>query len=72
MAVATLEELQRWFDGLTEQERVCRVWVRGEVHSGICGRAAVGLDRMTGPRGLVCEAHKPKTRDWFVRFLAQE
>jgi hypothetical protein len=72
MAITTLEELQGWFDGLTEPERVCRVWVRGKVHSGICGRAAVGMDRMAGPRGLVCDVHKPNTPEWFVRFRPPE
>lgn len=67
MAVATIEELHRWFDQLTEPERVCRVWVRGPIHSGICARAAVGMDRMAGARGLVCELHKPDTPEWFVR-----
>jgi hypothetical protein len=72
MAVTTLEELQRWFDELSEPQRVCQVWVRGEIHSGICGRTAVGVDRMAGPRGLVCELHKPKTPEWFVRFRPRE
>lgn len=68
MAIATLEELRCWFDALSEPQRVCRVWMRGEIHSGICGRAAVGMDRMAGSRGLVCELHKPSTPEWFVRF----
>jgi hypothetical protein len=72
MAITTLEELQSWFDGLAEPERVCRVWVRGKVHSGICARAAVGMDRMAGSRGLVCEVHKPNTPEWFVRFRPPE
>ena len=67
MPMPTLEELRRWYEGLTEQERVCRVWMRDEIHSGICARSAVGIDRMAGPRGLVCDAHKPANRDWFVR-----
>lgn len=67
MAAATVEELRRWFDELSEPERVCRVWLRGEIHSGICARAAVGMDRMAGTRGLVCELHKPDAVERFVR-----
>lgn len=72
MAALTLDELQRWFDALSEPERVCRVWVRNQVHSGICGGAAIGMDRMAGSRGLVCELHKPSTPEWFVRLLPRE
>lgn len=72
MATATIEELHRWFAELSEPERVCRTWVRGKIHSGICGRSAVGIDRMAGARGLVCELHKPNTPEWFVRLRAVE
>jgi hypothetical protein len=72
MAPARLDELRQWFDGLSEPERVCGVWVRGEIYSGICARAAVGMDRMAGPRGLVCELHKPSSPEWFVRFRPGE
>lgn len=66
MPVPTLNELQQWFNQLTDPERVCRLWVRDEIHSGICARAAVGIDPSAGPSGLVCETHKPSARV-FVR-----
>jgi hypothetical protein len=71
MAVATLDELKQWFNGLEESQRVCRTMTRTEDYSAMCGRAAVGMDRLNGPRGLVCEAHKPQER-WFVRLRQQE
>lgn len=72
MAVPTLEELQRWFDGLDEMQRICRVMVKDEAHMHICGRDAVGLDRHAGPRGLVCAGHRPANPDWFVELRKKE
>lgn len=69
MSVPTLEELQRWFDGLDSAQRVCREWIRTESYTAICGREAVGIDRLQHAKhndGLVCETHKPQER-WFVR-----
>lgn len=71
MRTLTLEELQAWFKDLHPQERICRVWVKTEAFSHICGRDAVGVNRMEGGKkaqlGLVCETHKPGNPDWFIR-----
>jgi hypothetical protein len=41
--------------------------LKSGTHMGICGRRAVGIDRLGGKNALVCEAHKPAREDWFVR-----
>lgn len=69
MPIPTMEELLRWFDELDANQRICRVWVKTEAHAHICGREAVGLDRLGGSRALVCEGHKPR-EEWFVRLKA--
>ena len=70
MRTPTLEELQTWFNALHPAERICRVWVRDEATSHICGSEAVGINRMEANRtaqlGLVCDRHKPDNPDWFV------
>jgi len=80
MAVPTLDELRAWFNAMDPAARVCRVMVKDEIRSphapltgamggpviGICGRAAVGIDRLGGKNALVCEAHQPREM-WFVR-----
>lgn len=70
MPIPKLEELQAWFDGLDEHQRICRVWVRTEAYAHICGREAVGIDRLGGGKALVCEGHKPSTEANFVRLKA--
>lgn len=67
MALPTMEELQRWFDGLDEHQRICRQWTRTEAYAHICGREAVGIDRLGGKNALVCETHQPSTPENFVR-----
>jgi hypothetical protein len=71
MAVPTLDELKAWFNALDATQRVCRVTARDATHMGICGRAAVGIDRLGGRNALVCEAHKPR-EEWFIRLGSTE
>jgi hypothetical protein len=60
MAIPTLDELRQWFDRLEPDQRICRVMVRTESYAHVCGREAVGIDRLGGRNGLVCEQHKPR------------
>lgn len=69
--VPTLDELREWFKALSPEQRVCRVMLRDEIHMGICGRAAVGIDRLGGRNALVCEAHRPREQ-WFIRLSVTE
>ena len=63
----SLDELRAWFRALDVHQRVCRTMVKSEIAMGICGREAVGIDRLGGARALVCEAHIPAKPEWFVR-----
>lgn len=69
--VPTLDELRQWFNGLSAEQRICRVMCRTESCINICGREAVGLDRLGGPRGLVCESHRPEDR-FFIPLKRKE
>lgn len=75
MPLQTLEELQRWFDGLDASQRVCRVMVSKGDYVMICGRPAIGIDRLTHGwhrDGLVCDQHKPENPNWFVSLTKGE
>lgn len=67
MTFPSLEQLQTWFDTMDEHQRVCRIMCRTEGYSAICGRAAIGVDRLGGKSALVCERHVPSREENFIR-----